>query len=90
MKQTRRERYLLKTYGITPAEYDNLRNNQQNVCKLCYQPFTDKEPVIDQDNITRVIIGLLHKECYLALSAVSRNPDKALLVYKYLVDNHRK
>lgn len=57
-----RDAYLLRTYGITQADYEMLVERQAGRCPVCWK--IPKTPlVVDHDHKTGIIRGLLCRMC---------------------------
>lgn len=78
--------YVLKNrYGITPAQYQYMLDQQGGVCPICKQPPTDSRGlVLDHNHRTEVIRGLLHASCNQALGLLKDNPDIILAASQYV------
>ena len=82
-----RNAYLVKTYGITLDQYNDMLTNQGHVCKLCGQEFrTDFngwKPVVDHDHDTKEIRGIIHSACNYAIGVIAETPEarKRLATY---------
>ena len=79
MTNSPRGRYLLKTYGITEAQYQELLKKQGHCCAVCLR---DKETfpknlAVDHNHVTGEIRGLLCAYCNHRL--VGRHRDPVLL-----------
>lgn len=54
---------LMRQYGITIVEYDNILSSQGGVCFLCRQPPKKKRLAVDHDHVTGEIRALLCNYC---------------------------
>ncbi len=71
--------YLLRTYGITSDEYDELLEFQEHQCAICLRPFTPSRlPHVDHNHKTGNVRGLLCNRCNGLLGAI--NEDKHALM----------
>jgi hypothetical protein len=73
-------------YGIEPAEYDRINDEQRGLCALCDLPATEAPKGslhIDHDHATGRIRGLICLRCNSALERVER-PDWLERVARYL------
>lgn len=68
------ERWLLKRYGITPNQYDQLLLDQLGRCWLCDRPML-ATPSVDHDHTTGVIRGLAHNSCNRAFGILREDPE---------------
>jgi hypothetical protein len=70
---------LLKTYGITAAQYDELLKKQEECCAICHRHYTSFQYrlCVDHDHASKEIRGLLCYYCNRRL--VGRHRDAALL-----------
>jgi hypothetical protein len=58
------EAYILKTYGITGAQYDLLYSRQGGVCFICRRATgKTKKLAVDHDHATGFVRGLLCSPC---------------------------
>ena len=64
-KKRRRERALLKEYGISWTEYESLLFSQDHRCKICREVFDEngKTPSVDHCHKTGLVRGLLCQLC---------------------------
>ena len=84
--------YYKRNYGITLKEYEELIQEQNNVCAICGQVCsTGKKLAIDHDHTTGKVRGLLCKNCNVALGQFKDSVDVLQKAIKYLeksyVDN---
>lgn len=98
LKQTRRrsehptqleyERtYKLKTkYGLTPAEWDLLYDQQLGRCAICYTDFAGIKVCVDHDHKTGKVRGLLCVECNHGIGKFKDNPVILRNAAQYLDD----
>lgn len=70
-----------KTYGLTEELYQGMLESQNNVCAICQNPETAKDPrsnkvkdlAIDHDHITNKVRGLLCGKCNHAFGLVKES-----------------
>lgn len=65
-----RDRNFKRRYGLSTEQVGKLIQNQQGLCALCGQPFGDrrsKRPAVDHDHQTKIVRGILHQACNMAL-----------------------
>ncbi len=80
----RRNKTLLRYYGISLADYDVMLASQGGTCKVCHGPSLGKGRYhVDHDHVTGKIRGLLCHKCNVALGMVHDNVEhlKALIAY---------
>lgn len=77
-----RVRGLLTKYGITLKEYETMRGNQDNKCRICSKE-TNKL-VVDHCHKSKKIRGLLCNECNMALGKLEDNITLFCMAIKYL------
>lgn len=88
-RETRRKRQLMSKYGITPTDYNDLLQSQNNVCAVCGQPCpTGNHLAVDHDHKTGKMRGLLCVNCNMALGYVQDDPDLLRKLADYL-ENHK-
>lgn len=68
-----RNKHIMKNYGITFAEEQQLRNEQMDVCAICDNGFGDEAPAVDHDHVTERVRGLLCKQCNFAMGQFHDN-----------------
>ena len=69
--------YILKRYGLTVDEYDNIIKQQSNLCAICYTDFqflSKKKIHIDHDHKTNKVRGILCHNCNAGLGLFKDNP----------------
>ena len=64
---TARDRYLLKRYGITEADYDRMLADHNGICGICGNPPKRQRLHVDHDHKTGRVRGLLCYRCNRAL-----------------------
>lgn len=82
-EQRRRDSYLRRTYGITLAEFEDMRDAQGNRCAVCGNEFT-KTPHVDHDHVAMIVRGLLDYRCNKFVIGRHRVPDLLASAAKYL------
>lgn len=77
---------LLKYYGITENEYNNLYKKQNGVCAICggKQRKNNKYFCIDHDHKTKKVRGLLCHNCNVALGLINENKEILKKMIEYL------
>lgn len=84
VRADRQRRYSWKRlYGMTPEDFQKRLKDQNNVCALCQEPFTET-PHVDHDHQTGAVRGLLHNSCNRALGLMKDSPEKLDLAARYL------
>ena len=83
---TVREKYLLKKYGITVAQYNQLLKKQHNCCAICLKEASSftKRLAVDHDHITGEIRGLLCTYCNRRHVGRHRDPVLVLRIAAYI------
>ena len=71
----------LGRYGITPAEYDLMKLNQDNKCKICQE---EKDLIVDHDHKTKLVRGLLCHHCNTMLGLAKDSPQTLQGALRYL------
>lgn len=80
-KIAQRRSYLMKTFGITQAEFEALFAEQGYVCAICGNEPNDRrgfKPHIDHDHVTGEVRGVLCQSCNMGLG--NFKDDRALLL----------
>lgn len=86
---TPRERHLLKKFGITTEQYDDLLRRQHSCCGVCGRPATEfrSRLSVDHDHHSGEIRGLLCVHCNRFIVGRHRRENGASLLlaaYEYL------
>lgn len=83
-------RNLLRNYGITLDQYDEMFEKQEGVCKICKKPETStikgavKRLAVDHCHSTGRIRGLLCNNCNTAIGLFKENKNFMLNAIQYL------
>lgn len=93
--ETSREWYLQKKYGISIAEYNQILDEQNGVCKICDQPEVKKDRhtsetvrlAVDHCHTTGKVRGLLCVRCNLGIGRFEDNPELLRSAARYLEDS---
>jgi hypothetical protein len=70
-------------YGLTPEQYKEIFEFQQEVCAICREK-SEKELCVDHDHITNNVRGLLCYKCNSILGLLNDDEDTLLKVIDYL------
>jgi Autographiviridae endonuclease VII len=79
----RQKANLKRKYGMTPEEFDQRREDQNNRCGMCRDPFT-KTPHVDHNHTTGRVRALLCTNCNSALGHLKESPTRCLAALAYL------
>mgnify|MGYP001544927015 CR=1 FL=1 len=81
-----REKYLLKTYGITEAQYLELLKKQNNSCAVCSKSASsfNRRLAVDHDHVSGEIRGLLCNYCNRRLVGRHRSPELLRRIADYI------
>jgi hypothetical protein len=79
-------RRLLVDYGITPDDYERMRREQNDLCKICKRPSEERKFNVDHDHKTGKVRGLLCAACNRGIGFLQDSADIALSAAKYLMD----
>jgi hypothetical protein len=80
----RRERALMKKYGMTLKDYDDLLKRQDGGCALCYRKPSNTYLHVDHDHVTKQVRGLLCHQCNWYLGVVEKDISILLRIKTYL------
>lgn len=84
-KRTQHERRLRSVYGMTPKDYEDMLEMQNNKCAVCGSERTAKKRlVVDHDHTTGKVRKLLCDTCNRALGLFKDNPDVLQKASEYL------
>ena len=89
-KRGYRNHYLLRNYGITVEQYENMLNEQDHKCKLCLSEgflmgvCHEMKLVVDHCHKHGHVRGLLCHNCNRALGLLQDNPDTLQRGMEYL------
>lgn len=78
---------LLKTYGITNADYQQMLEDQGYACKLCGGPPRRKRFDIDHCHVSGKVRGLLCEDCNRGLGCFKDNTVLMQTAINYLHEN---
>ena len=76
-----REKYLKSTYGMTTADYEELKRSQCGECEICTQEI---DLVVDHDHVTGRVRGLLCSNCNSGLGFFQDSPTILKMAVSYL------
>ena len=70
---------IMKFYGITEEEYNDIYAYQEGICPICQKPLKLSECVVDHNHNAikgeaHYVRGLLHRTCNIALGHLMDNP----------------
>lgn len=86
-RRNRRNLFLVKKYGITLLDYENLLNEQNFLCKICKTSETSKKKMglaVDHCHETGKVRGLLCNRCNRALGLFVDNVEILTEAVNYL------
>jgi hypothetical protein len=84
-----RDRHMEKFYGITPARYAEMLEEQNGLCAICNQPpdgngKNGRVLFIDHDHVSGEVRGLLCRACNGGLGLFKDDPKLLLNAVAYL------
>ena len=88
-----RDRHLMRTYGISLAEYQDLLDDQSGKCGCCS---TEKPGgrwntfQVDHDHVTGAVRELLCKDCNIVLGLVQDSPEHLMRLIQYIARHSTK
>jgi hypothetical protein len=83
-KEQEKNRKLIKNYGITRAEYEQILINQNNKCASCEEDFNSFRPVVDHDHMFGKVRGILCVKCNAGIGMFDNDEEKLYKAIKYL------
>lgn len=87
LKFYRTNRNLFLNFGISYEYFLKMRNDQNNLCKICGQPEERRNLSVDHCHKTGKIRGLLCSKCNTALGLFGDNVKSLLSAIEYLKSN---
>ena len=78
-KRRLRHNHLMKRYGITMEQWDEMYAWQKGLCAICSIPLEDKKTQVDHDHDTNAVRGLLCTRCNLVLGAFERTAHRVAI-----------
>lgn len=85
----KRERHLVRKYGITQVEYDQLLISQGSACAICKRQ-QSKSFDVDHDHSTGHVRGLLCTNCNRMIGHAADSPERLRIAAKYLMSSLSK
>jgi len=83
-----KKRSIVRTYGLTLEDYEKMLEEQNNLCKICNEPETEKKSLaIDHDHNTGKGRGLLCSKCNKGIGLLRDNPELLRIAANYLQNN---
>lgn len=82
-----RERHLVKKYGITAADYDQMFAAQQGKCAVCGKS-QDRAFDVDHCHSSGAVRGLLCTSCNRMIGHAGDDPSRLLSAAAYLLKHH--
>lgn len=73
-----------RQYGITQADYDQMRIDQDHRCAICRRHEDERPLVIDHDHDTGVVRGLLCSPCNTGIGMLGDGPETVAAALAYL------
>lgn len=83
-----RNRDLIKLYGITLKDYDDMHSSQKGCCAICDK--TEETLNVDHSHVTGRVRGLLCYDCNRNFIGSNEDPEKYFRAGRYLQDGTRK
>ena len=81
-----REKYLLRTYGISLSQYNKILKNQKDCCGVCgkHKSEETRNLAVDHNHMTREIRGILCFKCNHFVIGRHRDPELLQKASDYL------
>jgi hypothetical protein len=74
----------LRDYGLTRGDFQQLWDDQDGACAICFAVLEFRSANVDHDHNTKAIRGLLCRECNLGLSNFKDDSDALIRAARYL------
>jgi hypothetical protein len=84
LDHARKRRSVLRQYGLTIEQYEQMFRAQGGVCLLCGLPPDAKHLAVDHAHDTNEVRGLLHTSCNLAIGQLGDSSARAEQAMVYL------
>lgn len=84
MRRQERKVILMKKFGLSIEQYEQMLESQNNVCAICEKPDTDRSLAVDHCHATGKNRQLLCKRCNHVLGKVKDDPTLLLKMAAYL------
>lgn len=96
-KDKERNKHLKRQYGITLEQYNQMLEEQNGVCAMCFEPETVKSHhtgevrylAVDHDHKTGKVRGLLCFRCNTMLEHFDKDIDKIKAVLAYIKEHQK-
>ena len=84
--ERKKNNYLMRTYGITLGDYNDMFDEQQGFCAVCgvHQTAIEKSLVVDHCHSTGEVRGLLCNDCNMAIGKLGDNEEGLMKALTYL------
>lgn len=76
-------KHQIKRYGITVKDFQDLLAKQGGACAICHR-IPDKKLCVDHCHQTKLVRGLLCRECNRGLGAFADSPERLAAAIQYL------
>lgn len=84
-KESAKYRNIKAKYGLDRKQYNDLKNGQKGLCKICKR---DLKLVVDHCHNSNTVRGLLCNSCNRGIGYLGDDPNRCYQAYKYLTENH--
>lgn len=84
-KERVRENQMMKKYGVTVEQFNEMVSHQNNQCEICSKVMDGpREPAIDHCHSTGEVRGLLCINCNVAIGHMNDDTERLMNAIKYL------
>lgn len=83
--KARNRRAVLKQYGLTPDEYQDILDAQGGGCAICTASARTRKMVVDHCHQTGKIRGILCNQCNTAIGLLAELPGRIMEAADYLI-----
>lgn len=81
----KRREYKLRGYGLTPASFAAMLDEQAGACKVCRTVLRGGQQThVDHCHSTGIVRGILCAKCNMAIGLLADSPERAEAMAKYL------
>lgn len=85
-RRAAKDSVLFTKYGIREADYDRMYTEQEGRCLIC--SVHQEVLCVDHDHVTKIVRGLLCRECNFGLGKFADDPERLIAAAMYLMQTN--